>query len=144
MTCKTQRVRVRLAGYLQHCMLYRRPGSYFSQFPSRQSEPVSPSSTGYQPCCHRTKKAAATNGKVALSWPGRWRLDHSHSTPEICAALGISRAPLSRSVEEARISRVMTKKSAVSSQSLQMAANWCGSATYQRGVDPVVIYTFFC
>src|SRR6266404_2852342 len=40
-----------------------------------------------------------TNGKVALAW--RMFADQSHSLPEICAALGISRATLYRYVKEA-------------------------------------------
>jgi DNA invertase Pin-like site-specific DNA recombinase len=39
-----------------------------------------------------------TNGKVTLAW--RMFADHSHSIPEICAALGISRATLYRYVKE--------------------------------------------
>lgn len=40
-----------------------------------------------------------TSGKVALA--RRMFADQSHSIPEICAALGISRAPLYRYVKEA-------------------------------------------
>jgi len=40
-----------------------------------------------------------TNGKIALA--RQMFADHSHSTPEICAALGISRATLYRYVKEA-------------------------------------------
>src|SRR5712671_986442 len=41
-----------------------------------------------------------TNGKVALA--RRMVADQSHSIPEICAALGISRATLYRYVREAK------------------------------------------
>jgi DNA invertase Pin-like site-specific DNA recombinase len=41
-----------------------------------------------------------TNGKVALA--RRMFADQSHSIPEICAALGISRATLYRYVREAK------------------------------------------
>src|SRR5438270_1795478 len=43
-------------------------------------------------------KKLKTNGKVALA--RRMCAEQSHSMPEMCAALGISRAPLSRYVKE--------------------------------------------
>src|SRR2546426_2044914 len=49
-----------------------------------------------------------TNGKVALA--RRMFADQSHSIPEMCAALGISRATLYRYVKKL-INRVITKKS---------------------------------
>jgi DNA invertase Pin-like site-specific DNA recombinase len=45
-------------------------------------------------------KKLKTNGKVALA--RRMFADQSHSIPEMCAALGISRAPLYRYVQETK------------------------------------------